>query len=487
MLAIAWQFLTGSYRASDTTDRTQPEWPPHPDRVFQALVAAWGECGERQEWTAALEWLESLGPPLLSVPNEHSQSTGQKAFVPMNDVGASDRQWKKGAYSDRLKSILPAQRVRKPRFFPKTWVGDGICALIWPDAEIDEHRAALEQICSEVTRIGHSSSLVRCWIEDTPPPASWVPSSSNHASGMRLRIPSKGRFKRLYEVHRAASENGLYEGTPRSKERTYVLPSKRKGVPHTVFSPALTVFRRVSGDRYDLADTLGLTQALRAALIASTSELSVQAREILSGHKSDGAPLQDVHAAYIPLPFVGHQNADGHLLGIAISLPQNLSIDVEDSVLGAIAEMLDERGRMKLYLGRQGEMELELVDSMILQLSLQPLTWSVPSTSWATVTPIVMDRMQNARRSEPDVWAAEQIMGMCARVGLPNPEQITVRSVSAHSGAPPVAKMPPIRRKDGSSRRMVHAVLQFDQQVQGPVILGSGRYRGYGLCKPIHI
>lgn len=29
-------------------DRTEPEWPPHPDRVFMALVAAWGESGEAQ-------------------------------------------------------------------------------------------------------------------------------------------------------------------------------------------------------------------------------------------------------------------------------------------------------------------------------------------------------------------------------------------------------------------------------------------------------
>ncbi len=45
MLVIAWQYLTGRSVATDFADRQAAEWPPHPDRVFQALVAAWGERG----------------------------------------------------------------------------------------------------------------------------------------------------------------------------------------------------------------------------------------------------------------------------------------------------------------------------------------------------------------------------------------------------------------------------------------------------------
>jgi CRISPR-associated protein Csb2 len=34
-------------------------------------------------------------------------------------------------------------------------------------------------------------------------------------------------------------------------------------------------------------------------------------------------------------------------------------------------------------------------------------------------------------------------------------------------------------------RPQVHAWLRFDQPVTGPVMLGAGRYRGYGLGKPL--
>jgi CRISPR-associated protein Csb2 len=31
----------------------------------------------------------------------------------------------------------------------------------------------------------------------------------------------------------------------------------------------------------------------------------------------------------------------------------------------------------------------------------------------------------------------------------------------------------------------VHAVIQFGAPVEGPLVLGAGRYLGYGLCLPL--
>ena len=31
----------------------------------------------------------------------------------------------------------------------------------------------------------------------------------------------------------------------------------------------------------------------------------------------------------------------------------------------------------------------------------------------------------------------------------------------------------------------MHAILIFSEPVVGPVLLGAGRYRGYGLCRPL--
>ena len=39
MLALEIEFLTGRYRATNFRERYAVEWPPHPARVFSALVA----------------------------------------------------------------------------------------------------------------------------------------------------------------------------------------------------------------------------------------------------------------------------------------------------------------------------------------------------------------------------------------------------------------------------------------------------------------
>ena len=46
MFAIAVELLCGRYTAMQFNDRTRPEWPPHPARLFSAMVAAWADADE---------------------------------------------------------------------------------------------------------------------------------------------------------------------------------------------------------------------------------------------------------------------------------------------------------------------------------------------------------------------------------------------------------------------------------------------------------
>ena len=41
------------------------------------------------------------------------------------------------------------------------------------------------------------------------------------------------------------------------------------------------------------------------------------------------------------------------------------------------------------------------------------------------------------------------------------------------------------RALDG--RFLTHAIIRFSQPVEGPVILGAGRFVGLGLCRPIRL
>ena len=50
MFAFGIRYLNGwAMAAADGARKVQAEWPPHPDRVFMALAAAWFETGEDPE------------------------------------------------------------------------------------------------------------------------------------------------------------------------------------------------------------------------------------------------------------------------------------------------------------------------------------------------------------------------------------------------------------------------------------------------------
>jgi CRISPR-associated protein Csb2 len=81
---------------------------------------------------------------------------------------------------------------------------------------------------------------------------------------------------------------------------------------------------------------------------------------------------------------------------------------------------------------------------------------------------------------------AEQILvDAVVSAGYPVPEWVRLLPVSALAGAGSVAEMPPFTQGgEGLSRYQVHAVIRFSEKVAGPVLIGRGRFRGYGLFAP---
>src|SRR5690606_945380 len=101
MIAIDVEFLTGRYVATSYNDRSRAEWPPHPARLFSALVAAWAEDDEPDEDAAgALDWLAAAGAPeIVADPNDSvSRRTVMNVYVP--DIGASLVPAVHGAFAD---------------------------------------------------------------------------------------------------------------------------------------------------------------------------------------------------------------------------------------------------------------------------------------------------------------------------------------------------------------------------------------------------
>lgn len=481
MIALCWEYLTGKAVASVWDDRTIPEWPPHPDRVFQALVAAWGETGRDPALRESLLWLERQPPPALAVP-EAISCTSRLVFVPVNDLVAAARTRK---YTNKMLALLPSQRNKAPRHFPAHTVG-GVCALIWPAAEPDEAlRSALSDLCARVTHIGHSSSLVRIWLDNVAPAATMVPATSH--GDRTLRVPHAGRLGRLIAAYADGGPGWQRPPVARWQDYRHVAPaSDTPG--ESFFGEDWLIYRVVASPRFSLAQTLAVTDGFRKLLIAAAERVgSPAAKASISGHAADGTALATPHLAYLPLGFVGHEHADGHLLGLAVVWPRRLDYETRDACLAAIAHAEDhESGEIAINFTSGDRLTLVREERKAPPVALTPRIWCRPAARWATVTPIALDRMPRRREGLSDGWAARQIEAACVRIGLPAPASIAVLQASRLTGAPSCHDVPHLaRRTDRAPRWHVHAEVAFPQLVRGPVLLGAGRYRGYGFCRPL--
>ena len=175
MFALGVRYLNGwSMAAADGARKERAEWPPHPDRVFMALAAAWFETrddtGEHVKEGAALRWLQGLPPPAIAASDAAYRAV-VTGFVPVNDDGGG-RTNNPRTRIDKLRNKglarLPEHRLRKPRRFPVAIPRNPVVRMIWRETALNSHRAALERLAAKVTHVGHSASLVQAWVEREP-------------------------------------------------------------------------------------------------------------------------------------------------------------------------------------------------------------------------------------------------------------------------------------------------------------------------------
>ncbi len=564
MFALRIEYLTGRCVATSYNDRSSVEWPPHPARVFYALVSAWAgedEPDDVERW--ALEWLAAQPAPSLCVDMTAAGRSVVTHYVPVNDTAVlatkfgsleeklaqahaaeadsaavlaqptDAKQRRQGqarldkarkqiealsrqlemrkrddqndlsrASSDlekRAVGLLPERRGRQPRTFPSRALTESTLHLVWPVSAPNEVVDALDAVARRVTHVGHSSSLVTCRVTTDAPEPALVPDDTGE---LVFRVPAPGLVQRLVDAH--TRHNQIEPRVMPCAFQAYTLPSLQAAadIAASIFGDDWTVFRQIDGPKLSSTLAADVAGAFRAALMSYADE---PIPEVLSGHAADGSPSTRPHAAFVPLPYVGHRHASGALLGIALVLPRDVGDAERRAVLRAVGrwetaarhameDLEVDAPTLRLLLGARGVLELErVVWGTAPQATLRPVNWARPSRQWLSVTPVALDRNPGnlfaadaATSARAFLEASNTISTACERIGLPRPVRVDVLpsvTMPGVSKARDFTAFPADRRKP--QRVKVHAVLEFDSPVRGPVLLGAGRFLGLGLFRPV--
>ncbi len=454
-LTISIELLSGSYDAAEVDDRDRPEWPPHPARLFCALVAAARTDADR----SALRWLEAQPPPAI-LAAEQAGEARRSAYVVVNTLSS------KGG------NLTHPGRTNGLRVRTRALPTSPHVAMSWAAGAPAEVVAALDAMARRIPYLGRSTGIALVAATTTEEPGEGLvrfEPCDLLDRDLSLRVAYPGFLDELdaqFAADRPAWEVSWYQGY----RQVSVEPVAADPPIPSVYDDVLVL--GFSGLKPQGRLAVRFTEALRSAVLRSAGR---DTPAVLHGHGADGRP----HVAFLALPDVGHPHADGHLLGMAVAVP-DLPADERNAVLRAVLGLRGTHDLIAFTVPGIGGVELIYQPGHVRPWGASPDRWRQGSRRWATATPIVLDRYPK----RPEQVEAEVRAGL-HRVGLPDPIDVTISTQPLLPGAVPLRPIDLPRQTRG--RLFRHVGVTFDRTVRGPVLVGAGRYLGVGLLAPLKV
>lgn len=448
MVALHLDLLAGRYAATAATDRRRGEWPPHPARVFAALVdALHADATVDPAQAAALDALAAAEPPWIIAAPAHPRRV-MTHYVPINDQAVTDaahlssaaaaladaqaalaqldegdggrargkaeravakaraRLEAAGAAAAAPSAVpkqpttsLPQDRLRKERTFPAMIPAHPRITFAWPELMLPAAAAqALGRLAAAVARVGHSSSFAHLTVTTEALDLAaqvahgarelWRPAEPGALS---LRVPAPGQREALeaaFAQHRGDTPGRVLPARAVPYARHQPGP-----VGHTLRSDGVFIAYHLAAASLPPAHAaLAFTQAVRGALLHHAPD---PLPPLLSGHTPDGAPLDRPHLAVWALPFVGHPHADGALRGFAVSLPADAEPAVREALFTALGRWEaagDPVAReVPLHVAGRTYPLVRVLDPLDTLHTLRAARWAGPAAVWHTALPLVLD------------------------------------------------------------------------------------------------
>lgn len=466
------------------SDGDEPEWPPSPMRLFQALVAG-SLCGCRStEWSSAKEeayrWLERRTPPMIIAPPGR-RATAYTLFVPNNDA---DKRFER---QDRLTSKI----VRPCRLISKeTDAGNGLTMrYLWAIQEDEwaESRPHTEVLCREARHlialgwgIDHAVAEGRVLADDTAAALvgrRWRAWRIRRSGQKQSRIPIDGSLQDLVMVHTSFVNriNGKRFAPPQKLRRfdavAYLPVSTFPPRPHVAFElPKGMAFRQEKA-----VVVAAMLRSLACRCAKDDSHLFPGGSETyVAGHgpRTEDGRLADQRwprFSYLPLPSIGHEHADGMIRRLLVAEPFGGD--------GDHAWWAQQRLRNEVLQDKQGDARGVLLDLWRPSSSRLVGRYVRGSQEWFSVTPVVLPGLDDGKQPKAErlfLKAAAQ-----SQIPIGAIEEVILRKAPFWPGAahPRHYFVPEYLR--GFARW--HAMVRFREPVPGPLAIGAGRHVGMGL------
>jgi CRISPR-associated protein Csb2 len=472
-LGITIRFLQPTYHGRG--ESAAPEWPPSPLRLFQALVAAsaarWNERLAVSTAVPALTWLQELPAPLIVACPATMSEAPTLFYVPEN---SADRQVKTWKDTDSTLFVKRSEKVVAPIHMN----GDSVHYVFSVTQADPVHVDVLREAARSLTHLGWGIDLVTGHVQ--------ILSSSQVSlldgerwlvrpgGPVRLRVPIAGTLADLMRKHTNflnRLSNDVFQPVP--PLRTFdVLSYRRIGAPD---SRPVCVFNILkpdaSGSRpfHPARRTRDIAAWARRA-VSEVSEAAGWAdfSQFVHGHAEDGvAPGhgRDSHRRlqYLPLPTINAKlNRVESIRRVMIAAPEGC----EDRIDFIRRRLL---GR-ELHWGDEvfGLLTLPTERDWVKEQYLQP------SRTWSTVTPVILDGFNDHDGPKTQKLIRKALL----HAGIETAVEFEFSAFGFRAGVEPANCY---RRPEKLNGSTVHVRLRFSVPVTGPLAIGAGRFRGFGL------
>lgn len=464
MLAITVEFLHETFRGDpDGTANTgrlrRAEWPPSPARLFAALVAAAG-TRENCRYTdgAELAWFEQLPAPTIYAHSQPLHNSLRARYVVRHESTASKSTQQE--YVGR-KAALVRAGVRVA-------MRDPVVVYAWdagPSASILE---ALRCRAARIGYLGTSDSPVRVRVGTDVPSrngntGAYVPDRSGD---ILITVPQTGDLDTLDRVYDEWCERGSSVGRMQfpalRHEVRYQSPRHRRLLDRGEVVAWLRLGRYVSGRRVS-----AITALFKEALLSQHQRIHGEPGAILHGHGFEGTGYE--LARYLALPDVGFARSRGRIHGLALWMPPS-----SDETSRRLAR--DAARSIRSLRGRGVDVSVFPHEDEDRPVAARPSRWLGKARRWVTAFPAIHERRRIIDLMEIARW--------CSHAGLPEPIGFRSARTPLVKGAVDLAPTE-VNRPNRVGLPYSHVEVRFAEPVPGPVVIGSGRQRGFGLCVPM--